>query len=114
MCPFLSWDSEYARELRNFNSHGDEGEVWFGEDALFRVLRWMEEAALADLSAPVLDLGCGNGVTCAHLVAAGFTRVAGVDYSGDAIELARKVAEKHGAEVTFEVSKSTARGGHTH
>ncbi len=97
-----SWDDAYAVELDNFSSRGDEGEVWFGEDALFRVLGWMDGHA-RDLGAPVLDLGCGNGITCAHLAASGFRDVSGVDYSEDAVRLARKVAEKRGADVKLEV-----------
>lgn len=37
-----SWDKCYDREIENFDDHGDEGEVWFGEDAMYRVMRWLE------------------------------------------------------------------------
>ena len=103
-----SWDDAYELELKNFSSHGDEGEVWFGEDALFRVLRWLDKKFQpedgTDPLPSVLDLGCGNGVTCAHLSASGYKDVAGVDYSAAAIELAKKVMEKHEAkDVKLEV-----------
>ena len=43
MCSsFSSWDDAYKKEIDNFESHGDEGEVWFGEEAMDRVFRWME------------------------------------------------------------------------
>ncbi len=100
----LSWDDTYAAELANFASNGDEGEVWFGEDSLFRVLRWFDGNVNAADTA-VLDVGCGNGITSVHLAAAGYKDVVGVDYSEAAIALSRKVAEKHKAEnVAFEVS----------
>jgi len=35
----FSWDSTYVNELQNFRDHGDVGEVWFGEDSAFRVIR---------------------------------------------------------------------------
>ncbi len=106
-----SWDEAYAKELENFESHGDEGEVWFGEDALYRVLRWLDshfdpqaESETNSSSPSILDLGCGNGVTCAHLTASGYVDVAGVDYSEAAIALAKKVAEKHKADFKLEAS----------
>lgn len=101
----FSWDETYATELQNFNDHGDEGEIWFGEDSLFRVLRWFDKNEdKVPKTAKILDLGCGNGVTCVHLAQEGFNHVAGVDYSPDAIALSRKLAEKHDAQgLTFEV-----------
>jgi hypothetical protein len=34
-----SWDKTYKLENENFKSHGDIGEVWFGEDSALRVVR---------------------------------------------------------------------------
>ncbi|XP_059093251.1 EEF1A lysine methyltransferase 2-like [Tigriopus californicus] len=98
------WDATYATELKNFDDHGDEGEIWFGEDSLFRVLRWFDRNEdKVPKTAEILDLGCGNGVTCVHLAQEGFSRVTGVDYSPDAIALSLKLAEKHDAQgLTFE------------
>jgi hypothetical protein len=35
-----SWDKTYKLENENFKSHGDIGEVWFGEDSALRVVRF--------------------------------------------------------------------------
>ena len=103
-----SWDDTYKCELANFaDNPDDEGEVWFGEDALYRVLAWFDRNRdLVPLDAAILDLGCGNGVTCLHLLGEGFSDVTGVDYSPGAIELAKKIAAKHNyvtTQVKFEV-----------
>jgi len=92
------WDDTYKCELANFaDNPDDEGEVWFGEDALYRALAWFDRNRdLVPLTAAILDLGCGNGVTCLHLLGEGFSDVTGVDYSPEAIELAKKIAAKHG------------------
>lgn len=44
------WDSVYKREAANFVDHGDEGEVWFGDEAVDRMVGWFERAADPDLS----------------------------------------------------------------
>ena len=55
---FFSWDDTYATELENFNDHKDEGEIWFGEDSLFRVIRWFERnQETIPTNASILDLG---------------------------------------------------------
>ena len=37
------WDGCYEKEIENFDSHGDVGEVWFGEEAGVRVVNWLSE-----------------------------------------------------------------------
>ena len=65
------------------------------------MLAWFDRNRdLVPLSAAILDLGCGNGVTCLHLLGEGFSNVTGVDYSPEAIELAKKIAAKHGYTTT--------------
>lgn len=54
----------------------------------------------------ILDIGCGNGVTCIQLSCDGYANVTGVDYSDAAIQLCKKIAEKRKIEnVTFDVSQ---------
>ena len=98
------WDSCYDLENENFDCDGDVGEVWFGEEASVRIVDWLEDRAQeGELSqaAPVLDVGCGNGVLSVDLSKAGWTDVTGVDYSPGAVALARKIASQQECEVTF-------------
>jgi predicted TPR repeat methyltransferase len=47
-------------------------------------------AELADKSVPVLDFGCGTGLSGTALAEAGFTRIDGTDLSGEMLAMARK------------------------
>ena len=98
------WDSCYDLENQNFDSDGDVGEVWFGEEASQRILDWLEdqcEEGELGQTAPVLDVGCGNGVLSVDLSKAGWSDVTGVDYSPGAVGLARKIASQEECEASF-------------
>ena len=98
------WDSCYDLENQNFDCDGDVGEVWFGEEASARIVDWLEDKCQeGELSqdAPVLDVGCGNGVLSVDLSKAGWSDVTGVDYSPGAVALARKIASQQDCQATF-------------
>ncbi|OBS73223.1 hypothetical protein A6R68_12195, partial [Neotoma lepida] len=61
------WDAVYERELRTFQEYGDTGEIWFGEESMNRLIRWMQKQKIP-LDAAVLDIGTGNGVFLVELV----------------------------------------------
>ncbi|XP_011363764.1 EEF1A lysine methyltransferase 2 isoform X5 [Pteropus vampyrus] len=61
------WDAVYERELRTFQEYGDRGEIWFGEESMNRLIRWMQKHKIP-LDASVLDIGTGNGVFLVELV----------------------------------------------
>merc|ERR1712156_867642 len=85
------WDKQYELEKKNFDEIGDKGEVWFGEAAMNRMVRWLEKNT--DPESKIIDLGCGNGMMSIELYEAGFHNVDGVDYSQHAIDLAKKLAQ---------------------
>ena len=98
------WDSCYDLENQNFDCDGDVGEVWFGEEASARIVDWLEDKCQeGELSqdAPVLDVGCGNGVLSVDLCKAGWSDVTGVDYSPGAVALVRKIASQQDCQATF-------------
>ena len=54
----------YQRENQNFRENGDEGEVWFGDDAMNRMVKFLDkivEEGLVQNDDPIVDLGTGNG-----------------------------------------------------
>ncbi|XP_071336437.1 EEF1A lysine methyltransferase 2 isoform X2 [Trachinotus anak] len=63
------WEDAYQKELETFKDIGDVGEIWFGEESMSRVLRWMEKAK--------------------H----GYRNLTGIDYSPASVELARNVLQ---------------------
>ncbi|KAI0480547.1 putative S-adenosylmethionine-dependent methyltransferase of the seven beta-strand family [Xylariaceae sp. FL0804] len=108
------WDALYARELRNHaDDPADTGTVWFDDsDAEARMVEFLlrhsdgadadadgdddDDDVWGDLSrarSSFLDLGTGNGALLFALRDAGWRGpMLGVDYSGDSVELARRVA----------------------
>uniref|UniRef100_A0AC11DBB9 EEF1A lysine methyltransferase 2 n=1 Tax=Ovis aries TaxID=9940 RepID=A0AC11DBB9_SHEEP len=60
------WDAVYKRELQTFQEYGDTGEIWFGEESMTRLIRWMQKHKIP-LDASVLDIGTGNGVFLVEL-----------------------------------------------
>jgi 2-heptyl-1-hydroxyquinolin-4(1H)-one methyltransferase len=63
------------------------------------------------VSSPVLDAGCGVGVTSRVLAREGF-EVVGLDASPAAVDQARRDAEQDGLDITFDVADLTALSGH--
>ncbi|KAF5359608.1 hypothetical protein D9756_003105 [Leucocoprinus leucothites] len=118
------WNQVYAEELTNFQEIGDEGEIWsaisstlstmnfgliwketrFGEESVEKMVDWSLEHVPPSLNPSVLEVGSGNGTLLFALAEAGYTQklLSGIDYSGDAVNLARNVAQtRDAAEVTF-------------
>ncbi|KAI8870513.1 S-adenosyl-L-methionine-dependent methyltransferase [Ramicandelaber brevisporus] len=59
------WDEMYDRELANFGENEqDLGEVWFGEQAAYKMVRWVRKQVLDGKmrnDVEIMDVGCGNG-----------------------------------------------------
>ncbi|SHO80050.1 Similar to S.cerevisiae protein EFM4 (Lysine methyltransferase) [Malassezia sympodialis ATCC 42132] len=114
------WDQVYEREVKVYEDIGDEGEIWFGEDSVERMIRflleWIEENH-GDKAPYILDLGTGNGHLLFSLLEAqeeelpeGIvdpSKLCGIDYSTASIALSRSIGSKrlNGCEqVVFEVA----------
>uniref|UniRef100_A0A8D2MX63 Methyltransferase domain-containing protein n=1 Tax=Zonotrichia albicollis TaxID=44394 RepID=A0A8D2MX63_ZONAL len=91
----LDWDAAYERELQTFQDIGDTGEIWFGEESMVRIIRWLEKHKVP-LDSSVLDIGTGNGVLLVELAKSGYMNLTGIDYSPSAIQLSEKVRDKEG------------------
>ncbi|XP_015686200.1 EEF1A lysine methyltransferase 2 isoform X1 [Protobothrops mucrosquamatus] len=89
------WDAAYERELHNFKESGDTGDIWFGEESMTRIIRWLEKQKIP-LDASVLDIGTGNGILLVELSKCGYTNLTGVDYSPSAVQLSKNIMEKEG------------------
>ncbi|XP_049456410.1 EEF1A lysine methyltransferase 2 [Epinephelus fuscoguttatus] len=86
------WEDAYQKELETFKDIGDVGEIWFGEESMSRVLRWMDKAKIPE-NAAILDIGTGNGAFLVELAKEGYTNLTGIDYSPASIELSRNVLQ---------------------
>ncbi|XP_067093060.1 EEF1A lysine methyltransferase 2 isoform X1 [Osmerus mordax] len=86
------WDDAYQRELQTFKDIGDVGEIWFGEESMTRVLRWIDRENIPE-NAAILDIGTGNGILLVELAKQGFTNLTGIDYSTASVELAKRVLQ---------------------
>ncbi|KAM4592037.1 EEF1A lysine methyltransferase 2 [Odontesthes bonariensis] len=89
------WEEAYRRELETFEDIGDVGEIWFGEESMIRVLRWMDKARIPE-NAAVLDIGTGNGAFLVELAKHGYKNLTGIDYSPASVKLARNVLQAEG------------------
>ncbi|XP_030567594.1 EEF1A lysine methyltransferase 2 [Drosophila novamexicana] len=102
------WETSYTREIKNYKSHGDVGEIWFDEDSQQRIVDWLlKQETLNKQTARVLDLGCGNGMFLVALANEGFTQLTGVDYSPKAIELAKGIAKDQALNISYDVADLT-------
>ncbi|BFF94259.1 EEF1A lysine methyltransferase 2 [Drosophila madeirensis] len=102
------WESSYTREIGNYKSHGDVGEIWFDEDSQQRVVDWLlKQEQIDKQTARVLDLGCGNGMFLVALANEGYAQLTGVDYSPKAIELAKSIAKDHDLTISYNVADLT-------
>ncbi|EIN09801.1 S-adenosyl-L-methionine-dependent methyltransferase [Punctularia strigosozonata HHB-11173 SS5] len=94
------WDNIYSKELQNFEEIGDEGEVWFGEDSVEKMVSWALDNVPPSSRKSLLEVGSGNGTLLFAMCEAGYSPeyMLGIDYSADAVKLARAIAPTRGAE----------------
>lgn len=95
------WDAHYQLECSNFKHSGDTGDIWFGEDILDKMTNWVDQKV--DKESAVVDIGCGNGMSLIDLSLRGYKNLTGIDYSENAVKLARAIAEKHQVDIAYSV-----------
>lgn len=98
------WETSYQREIKNYKSHGDVGEIWFDEDSQIRVVNWIAKQDDIPENARIIDLGCGNGMFLIELASEGYINLMGVDYSPKAIELASSIAKDQNHKIEYQVA----------
>jgi EEF1A lysine methyltransferase 2 len=95
------WESNFELELKNFEDHGDDGEVWFGKDVQKKTVEYLLGRFSDKENLKVLDVGTGNGALLFKLAKKGFQgELKGIDYSVQSIALAKKIHEVSHAEKT--------------
>ncbi|KZT73693.1 S-adenosyl-L-methionine-dependent methyltransferase [Daedalea quercina L-15889] len=106
------WDSVYSSELANFQEIRDEGEVWFGEDSVEKMVDWALEHVPTDPPPTILEVGAGNGNLLFALHEAGYAsgRMCGLDYSADAVKLAQAIASSKGRERKEDDADASVKG----
>ncbi|KAJ8938459.1 hypothetical protein NQ314_011496 [Rhamnusium bicolor] len=77
------------------------GEIWFGEDIVDRIIRWLNKSEIAKKESKIVDIGCGNGMLLIELANEGYTNLHGLDYSKKAVELAKAIAEKQNINISY-------------
>ncbi|KAF7970076.1 hypothetical protein HWV62_25054 [Athelia sp. TMB] len=100
------WDDVYDEELANFEELGDEGEIWFGEESVEKMVDWATEHTPASGSPFVLEIGSGNGTLLFALLEAGYPaeKLSGIDYSPGSVKLSKSIAETRGGErISFQL-----------
>ncbi|CAL1716322.1 unnamed protein product [Somion occarium] len=100
------WDDVYSSELSDFEEIGDEGEIWFGEDTMEKMVDWTLENVPKNPSPSILEVGSGNGALLFALHEAGYNpdRMYGIDYSADAIALSKAIAQSKESEDADHIS----------
>uniref|UniRef100_A0A8C3VWS5 EEF1A lysine methyltransferase 2 n=1 Tax=Catagonus wagneri TaxID=51154 RepID=A0A8C3VWS5_9CETA len=85
------WDAIYGKELQTFQEYRDTGEIWFGEESLTRLIRWMQKHKIP-LDTLMLDIGTGSGIFLVEILKAklGFSNITGIDYVSSATQLSEK------------------------
>lgn len=95
------WIEVYKGELEVFEDIGDEGEIWFGEHTLMKLVNWLEWSELVNRASKILDIGCGNGLTLVALAKRNFSDLTGCDYAMEAVELAKEIAQKKNIDINY-------------
>lgn len=96
---YETYDSRYKTAHEN-------GFLWMEPNFDNIILETIEKYDI-DKDAEILDMGCGEGRNCLHLLKLGYN-ITGTDCSTEAIETCKKLAQERGLEGKFCVIDSVA------
>ncbi|KAF8440441.1 S-adenosyl-L-methionine-dependent methyltransferase [Boletus edulis BED1] len=90
------WDQRYSEELAHFYESGLEGEAWFGDEPVLKMVEWALTHLPPTACPNVLDVGTGNGHLLFAMVDAGYdaSRLTGIDYSRGSVDLSIAIAKQ--------------------
>ncbi|KAG6374409.1 hypothetical protein JVT61DRAFT_4446 [Boletus reticuloceps] len=90
------WDQRYSEELVHYYESGLEGEAWFGEEPVLKMVEWALTHVPPTACPNVLDVGMGNGHLLFAMVDAGYdaSRLTGIDYSRGSVDLSIAIAKQ--------------------
>jgi len=79
---------------------GDEGEIWFGEESIEKMVHWVCNYVPSASCPWILEVGSGNGTLLLGLLDAEYPpeRLCGIDYSAGSVKLARSVSATRGGD----------------
>lgn len=109
---YYSWKEFYQQDLKNYEEHGDTGEVWFGLLTQRSIIKqsclWHSQKTGHSTSKPcdctVLEIGTGNGQLLHNLYKIHpFHHFTGLDYVKEAIEIASKTNQENNDKFTWKV-----------
>jgi len=94
------WDNVYDEELVNFEQLGDQGEIWFGEESVEKMVDWALKYVPPSTHPWTLEIGSGNGTLLFALLDADYPpeRLSGIDYSQGSVKLAQSIAATRGGD----------------
>ncbi|KAI6042884.1 S-adenosyl-L-methionine-dependent methyltransferase [Pisolithus marmoratus] len=89
-------------ELQNLEELVDEGEIWFGEDSVNKMVDWAVWNVPPKNGRSILEVGSGNGTLLFALAGARYPAdmLLGIDYAEGAVALACSIAQTHSHEGT--------------
>ncbi|KAH7913557.1 S-adenosyl-L-methionine-dependent methyltransferase [Hygrophoropsis aurantiaca] len=93
------WDEVYSEEITNFNDHQDEGEIWFGQETVDKMVNWaLANDQIDRNNMRILEVGSGNGTLLFGFAKKDYPleSLFGIDYSEGAIKLAKSISEARG------------------
>lgn len=96
----------YAFNIKRATTNQTAYSLRFGVESVEKMVGWALETVPPNAGASILEIGSGNGTLLFALVEAGYTarNLAGIDYSADAVKLAKSIAATKGGEgIVFSV-----------